>query len=240
MGSTPAFSANTFRPQPAPAATGTTREGEMPPQEDSVPWRRSNFRTVPAFVNDMEALSLKEEAQDLQDKGAFETALVLMKKSVQIRMESHTLCLSLTELAGLYVAMLKLKEAKDVCKWIDREAYRYDAQGQKEIARAINHDAELALKRGLIWGARVRLRPSAHGPNLYGILRGKHEASRTYYVDVAPARLLLPRQSFTVADDRFPDSERETGANDQAHFVAHCAAVLKELGGKLVGPAVSL
>ena len=55
----------------------------------------------------MEALGYKEEAQRLQALGIYDEALPLMLRSVRLCENSHTLCLSLSELAELYLDMLK-------------------------------------------------------------------------------------------------------------------------------------
>ena len=47
----------------------------------------------------------------MQCEGGFEEALPFMLRSVALREDSHTLCLSLSELALLYLDMLQLDEA---------------------------------------------------------------------------------------------------------------------------------
>ena len=49
-----------------------------------------------------------------------------MLESADMREHSHTLCLTLSALAQLYLAMLKFDEAQAVCQRMLREAYRYD------------------------------------------------------------------------------------------------------------------
>ena len=58
------------------------------------------------FATNMEAIDLKEEAQRLQRKGDYERALPPMLRSVALREGTHTICLSLSELADLYLEML--------------------------------------------------------------------------------------------------------------------------------------
>merc|ERR1712048_1382357 len=74
------------------------------------------------FLDDMAALDLKQEAQRLQQIGEYAKALPLMLQSVALRENSHTLCLSLSELADLYLDMLKLDEAESTCQRLLQEA----------------------------------------------------------------------------------------------------------------------
>ena len=83
--------------------------------------------SVGGFANDMAALDLKEAARRLQVHGNFAQALPLMLESVAMREYSHTLCLSLSEIAELCLNMPKLDEAQETCHRMMREARRYDA-----------------------------------------------------------------------------------------------------------------
>ena len=89
--------------------------------------------SVRGFANDMAALDLKEAAQRLQMHGNFAQALPLMLESVAMREYNHTLCLSLSELAELYLDMLKLDEAQETCCRMMREAHRYDEDQQISV-----------------------------------------------------------------------------------------------------------
>ena len=101
------------------------------------------------WVRDMEALDYKEEAQRLQALGLYDAALVRMLRSVHLRERSHTLCLSLSELAELYLCMLKHKEAEDAAHRMLAEAHRYDTDRQHAIATAILNDVLKQKKLGL-------------------------------------------------------------------------------------------
>ena len=76
------------------------------------------------WIDTMNAIALKEEAQRLQRAGNFEAALPLMLESVEMRRESHTICLSLSELGELYLDMLKLDEAEAAARRMLHEAFR--------------------------------------------------------------------------------------------------------------------
>ncbi len=80
----------------------------------------------------MEALDYKEDAQRLQALGLYDEALPLMLRSVRLRENSHTLCLSLSELAELYLDMLKPEEAEDAAGFRDGST---DAGGAAATAR---------------------------------------------------------------------------------------------------------
>lgn len=153
------------------------------------------------FAKDMEALDLKEEAQRLQRDGNLEKALPLMKKSVALREASHTICLSLSELADLYIEMLKLDEAEATGRRMLQEAHRYDAANQTRIANDIL--AEIAKERplDLAYGTCVQLHDLISRPELNsqeGIIRGKRENGR-YIVEVSSSRMLLQRKNFSHA-----------------------------------------
>ena len=182
------------------------------------------------FLNDMDALDLKEEAFDLQGTGAFEEALRLMQMSVALRVHSHTLCLSLSQLADLYLAMLKPGEATSTCRLMLREARRYDTAQQTRIAMEILHDVEVMRKRRLFNGMLVKLRATSLGLTLYGRIRGKQHTDSRYYIDMKSMRILLPRGSFAVAEDEGQLRSTLVMA-DQERFEAHPRKVLQELGG---------
>eukprot|EP00973_Karenia_brevis_P003116 428302-Karenia_brevis.AAC.1 len=81
------------------------------------------------------------EAIDKRGSSAsFEEALPLMLESVSLREHSHTLCLSVSELAELYLDMLDFVKAEGAAKRMLDEAWRYDGQQQKSIANEIMQD----------------------------------------------------------------------------------------------------
>ena len=82
----------------------------------------------------MAALDLKEAAQRSQVHGDYAQALPLMLESVAMRECSHTLCLSLSEIAELCLGMPKLDEAQETCYRMMREARRYDADPKIRVA----------------------------------------------------------------------------------------------------------
>ena len=96
------------------------------------------------WIDTMHAIALKEEAQRLQRAGNFEAALPLMLESVEMRRESHTICLSLSELGELYLDMLKLDEAEAAAHRMLHEAFRYDTEQQTRIAGEIIRDIAAA------------------------------------------------------------------------------------------------
>ena len=155
-----------------------------------------------AFVNDMKALDLKEEAQRLQERGAFEEALPLMLNSVAIRENSHTLCLSLSELGDIYLQMLHFDEAAATARRMVEEAHRYDAAQQTHIANKIFEDVTKGRAIGLMYGASVQLSGLARRQDLngqIGVLRSTREDNSRYYVDVGSTRLLVQRRHLRPA-----------------------------------------
>ena len=104
--------------------------------------------SVRGFANDMAALDLKEAAQRVQVHGNFAEALPLMSESVAMRQYSDTLRFSLSELAELYLDMLKLDEAQETCYRMMREAHRYDKDQQMCIAEEILGDVRESSKTG--------------------------------------------------------------------------------------------
>ena len=155
------------------------------------------------FENDMVAIDLKEDAQRLQGDGHFERALPLMLRSVEMRETSHTICLSLSELAELYLDMLKLKEAEETCHRMLREAHRYDSTQQTRIAQEILADAMKAKAMKLSYGSRVQVCDLVAQTNMNGKIahvRGWRRSDKRYYVDVCNKRVLVKRANFQVTD----------------------------------------
>ena len=100
-------------------------------------------------------VDLKNEALELQRRGEYPQALKLMKRSVKLRKNSHTICLSRSELATLYVDMLKFDDTERTCKRILQEAstpYRYDSTRQVRLAKDILDDIAAERQKGLMHG----------------------------------------------------------------------------------------
>ena len=160
-----------------------------------------------AFAYDMEALALKEDAQQLQAMGHFEAALQLMLKSVDIREHSHTLCLSLSELGELYLDMRMFSRAEAAAHRMLDEAGRFDTAQQIRIAEEILEHIGSEREHGLEHGAAVRLRGLTRRPELNGkggIVRGKHRESGRFYIDVGASRLLILRKHLAVPVEDLP------------------------------------
>ena len=107
------------------------------------------------------ALDLKEEAQELWALGCLEQALPLAQESARLREGSSRICLSLSELGGIYLDMLKIDDAEETARRMLREAHRYDTQAQTRIARQLLEDAKKERAHGFHYGNAVSL----HGLN---------------------------------------------------------------------------
>ena len=153
------------------------------------------------FVNDMAALHAKEEAQHWQSTGAFEKALPLMLESVSLRERSHTLCLSLSELAELYLDMHDFDKAEATVRRMLGEARRYDEQQQMRIADEIMQDVVKERLSGMVHGDSIKITgqglPQVFGE--MGILRGKVRGRDEYYIDIGSKRHVLSRRCFEKA-----------------------------------------
>ena len=154
------------------------------------------FCSEKQWVRDMEALDYKEHAQRLQALGLYDEALPLMLRSVRLRENSHTLCLSLSELAELYLDMLKHEEAEDAARRMLAEAHRYDTKRQQAIAMAILSDVDKQKKSGLHHGLQVQL----HGLRSKTDLNGRRgtllgvSPDRTRYLLIIDGRKLAARR----------------------------------------------
>ena len=154
--------------------------------------------------NDMEALDLKEQAQQFQEAGHFEAALPLMLRSVAMRELSHTLCLSLSELGELYLDMLRFADARAAARRMIQEAVRYDTAQQTRIAGEIIASIATEEEAGLEHGSIVRLCRLSQRPELngeVGVVRGMRRGTRgshRYYVDVDESRFLVARASLEL------------------------------------------
>ena len=132
------------------------------------------FKWSDAFV-DMHALDLKEEAQELWGRGCLEEALSLMQESVMLREGTRTVCLSLSELGGIYLEMLKIDDAEETANRILREAHRFDTAAQTRLAHQLLEDAKEERVHGFHYGCVVML----HGlkrielNGLFGEVRGR-------------------------------------------------------------------
>ena len=161
------------------------------------------------WIDTMHAIALKEEAQRLQRAGNFEAALPLMLESVEMRRESHTICLSLSELGELYLDMLKLDEAEAAARRMLHEAFRYDTEQQTRIAGEIIRDIAAEREKGLVYGSAVRLRGLTRRSELngkHGFVRGIGRSNSRYYIDVGTSRLLVSRANFEVVRNADADS----------------------------------
>lgn len=159
------------------------------------------YGLVRGWEHDMEAVALKEEAQQLQAAGRFEAALPLMLRSAAMRERSHTFCFSSNEFGELYLDMLKFADAESAaCKMI-QEAGRYDATQQTRIAGEILKSIAKEKKTGLEHGAAVRLCGLSRRPELngeHGVIRGTRRNTDRYYIDVGPSRFVVARANFEL------------------------------------------
>lgn len=149
-----------------------------------------------SWANEMEAIDRKEQAQRLQEKGCFEEALSLMLASVAMRSRSHLLCLSLSELAELYLDMLKFSDAEAAARKMIEEAWRYDTSQQLRIAEELLQAIAEEKANGLEHGASVELGGLTQRRELngkVGVLRGRLRDCGRYCVDVDGARYSVKR-----------------------------------------------
>ena len=157
------------------------------------------------FDIEMEAIDLKEEAQQLQLEGRYEEALPLMKRSVALRENSYTLCLSLSELAELYLDMLKFDEVKAASQRMLREAHRYDEVNQRRIAQELFKTAAKEREMGIEYGMPVQIEAVLSQPKLNGkdgVVKGKIRDNGRYVIQVGARTLSLKRCNFNVQPDR--------------------------------------
>ena len=166
------------------------------------PYSAASLGPMRGFLNDMAALDAKEEAQHWQSIGAFEKALPLMLESVSLRERSHTLCLSLSELAELYLDMCDFEKVEQTTQRMLEEAWRYDAQQQTRIANEIMQDGAMGKGSGLTHGDSVQICCCTlpHLGGEMGTLRGKVRGINQYYIDVGSKRHVLRRNCFEKAD----------------------------------------
>ena len=163
-------------------------------------WHRMGSVRRSAIV--MAALDLKEAAQRLRMHGNFAQALPLMLESVAMREYSHTLCLSLSELAELYLDMPKLDEAQEACYRMMREAHRYDEDQQIRIAEEILGDVREARKTGLVYGACVQVHGLVQEPRWNGqraVVRGRLRSNGRFCIDTGSSMISVKRQNFNLA-----------------------------------------
>ena len=111
------------------------------------------------------AMDLKEEARELWRRGRLEEALPLAQESARLREGSSRICLSLRELGGIYLEMLKIDEAEETARRMLREAYRYETQAQTCIAQQILADAKEERGHGFHYGNTVTI----HGVKKVGM-----------------------------------------------------------------------
>ena len=159
----------------------------------------AGMRESDLFAKNMEAIDLKEDAQRLQRKGDYERALPFMLRSVALREGTHTICLSLSELADLYLEMLQLDKAEATCRRMLKEAHRYDEVNQTRIANECLNDISKARALELTYGTCVQLHDLVSKPQLNGqegVIRGKQSSGR-YLVEVNSSMVLLHRKNFS-------------------------------------------
>ncbi len=157
------------------------------------------------FEVQMKAIAFKEEAQHLQLEGSYEEALPLMKRSLALRENSHTLCLTLSELADLYLDMLKLDEADAACQRMLSEAHRYDEVNQKSIANIILEHSRQEREMGIEYGMAVQIEALMSRPELNGkegVVKGKIKDNGRYVIQIGARTLSLKRCNFNVQPDR--------------------------------------
>ena len=111
--------------------------------------------------------------------------------------ESHTLCLSLSQLGDLYPEMLKLDEAERTAQRMLREARRYDTDNQTRIANEILRDVAKDRSLGLLYGTPVKIHSSIGQAGLnghVGEVRGESQSSllRPAFLEPPPPRPRAP------------------------------------------------
>ena len=139
------------------------------------------------FEVQSEAIAFKEEAQQLQLEGRYEEALPLMKRSFVLRENRHLLCLTLSELADLYLDMLKLDQADAACQRMLREAHRYDEVNQRRIAKAILDNSLKEREVGIEYGMPVQIKALMSRPELNGkegVVKGRVRDNGRYVIQV--------------------------------------------------------
>ena len=160
--------------------------------------------TLVLWDREMKAISYKNAAQRLQRSGRYADALPLMLHSVKLRGSSHLLCLSLSELAALYVDMLKFEEAADVLRQMVAESYRYDTKQQQDIAEKILADSKQQQKCGLAYGMSVQLQGLRLAPELngeVGIIMGRSPSPDRYLIKVNKRTVAARRMNIHLPSD---------------------------------------
>ena len=96
--------------------------------------KECNIDVFPLYELEIYAIDYEAQAGSLRRESKYEEALLFVMRSVMIREESLFICLTLRELALLYLDMLKLDQVDLVCKGILCASHRYDAERQTQIA----------------------------------------------------------------------------------------------------------
>ncbi len=148
----------------------------------------------------MKAIDLKEAGEKYQRAGKFEQALPLLLESVALRRYSHTLCISMSALAELYLDMLMLDEAERTAERMKTVAHRYDSDGQVRVANEIIRDVKEEREKGLRHGMIISVSAKHVGTDCLGVLRGKAENS--YFVDVWKGRVRASRSQIDLCAER--------------------------------------
>ena len=115
---------------------------------------------------------------------------------------SHTLCLSLSEIAEFCLNMPKLDEAQETCYRMMREARRYDADPKIRVAEEILGDVREARKTGLVYGACAQVHGLVQEPRWNGqraVVRGRLRSNGRFCIDTGSSMISVKRQNFNLA-----------------------------------------
>ena len=179
------------------------------------------------------AMGLVQDAEGLWGRGYLEQAMPLMKQSVVLRLDSRTVCLSLSQLGGLCVQMLMLDEAEEVALAMLHAAHRYDTQAQTSIANRLLVRAQEERARGLLYGSAVQLHglnePHLNGQvgEIRGTIGSESPPSR-YRVLVGSSLVSVQRENFSLASVIIQISIEANSSNSYT-------LTGKSLGGKQKG-----
>ena len=119
--------------------------------------KESKFYVFPLCELEMYAIDYKAQAESLQCESKYEEALPFMMRSMMIREESMFICLTLSELALLYLDMLKFDQVDLVCKGMLCASHRYDAERQTQIALKTLARSQQERKIGFEYGMCVQI-----------------------------------------------------------------------------------
>ena len=111
-----------------------------------------------SWCADWSAIDLKEVAQVFLARGYLEEALAIALDSVRLRGESRLIRLSLRELRGIFLEMLKIDKEEETASSMPREAHRYDARMQTRPAQKNLEGAEEERRHGFYCEVAVTMR----------------------------------------------------------------------------------